>query len=152
MIPALDITVNARLARKKRAGRCFTPHCRRRARQGRNFCCTCQDKKWRERHPMRYLWKNLKSHAKARSKAFTITFEQWEAFCLRTRYHELVGNDAEGMTVDRDNPNRGYHADNIVMRTRSENCRRQFVPYFKSQYPVPAFQPPEPVAPGEPAY
>lgn len=111
--------------RKIQAGRCLTPFCRRKAREGRHYCCTCQDRKWRERNPLRYLLKNLRGHAKARGITFTITYEQWVEFCLRTGYHQSVGTEAGSATVDRIDPRFGYHADNIRVLSHAENSARQ---------------------------
>ena len=71
---------------KKRAGKCLTPFCKRPAREGRNYCNTCRDRRWREANPIPALYGRLKAHAKARGKGFTITPAEWEAFCLRTGY------------------------------------------------------------------
>jgi len=113
------------VAKKIRAGRCLTPFCRRKARHLRHFCCTCQDRKWRAAHPMRYLLKNLRNHAKARGITFTVTFDQWVEFCLKTGYHEAVGVEPGSATVDRIDPRFGYHADNIRVLTHAENSNRQ---------------------------
>jgi hypothetical protein len=111
--------------RKLRAGLCLTPLCRRHAREQRRFCCTCRDRRWRAANPLRYLWKNLRGHAKARGITFTLTFEEWVTFCISTGYHLKVGPKAEAATVDRIDPRFGYHADNIRMLTHAENSARQ---------------------------
>lgn len=82
---------------------------------------------------MRYLWKNLKGHAKARGIEFTITLEQWEEFCLRTGYHLKHGREAGCLTVDRKDGIYGYHHWNIQVLTNSENAGKQYVPYFRQQ-------------------
>jgi hypothetical protein len=120
----LQISV-ATAAKKLRAGRCLTPFCRRKARQQRHFCCTCQDRKWRERNPLRYLLKNLRGHATARGITFTITYEQWVEFCLRTGYADKVGREPNSATVDRIDPRFGYHCDNIRVLTHAMNSERQ---------------------------
>lgn len=82
---------------------------------------------------MRYLWKNLKGHAKARGIEFTITFPQWEEFCRRTEYHIHHGRQANGLTVDRVDGAHGYHHWNIQVLTNSENAGKKYVPYFQKQ-------------------
>lgn len=82
---------------------------------------------------MRYLWKNLKSHAKARGIEFTITFPEWVEFCNRTGYHLHHGREANAMTVDREKGEHGYHAWNIQVLTNSENAGKKYVPYFRKQ-------------------
>jgi hypothetical protein len=113
--------------------KCKTKYCRRRARKGKGFCCTCTDRKWRERHPIRYLLKNLRNHAKERGHEFSLTYEQFERFCRRTKYHELKGRDPNSLTVERKDETRGYHADNITVLRHSENIRRVFVPFLKNR-------------------
>lgn len=83
---------------------------------------------------MAYLLNNLRTHARARGKDFTITPEQWEAFCLRTGYHLNHGREAGGLTVDRRDESRGYNADNIQVLTNRENAAKRYVPYFQNQY------------------
>lgn len=80
---------------------------------------------------MRYLYKNLKGHAKGRGIEFTLTFEQWTAFCEETRYHERVGTAAGAATIDRIEDKHGYHHWNIRVLTHEHNSRRDFVPYFR---------------------
>lgn len=99
--------------RKAKRGRCSTPHCRRTARQGRNICNTCRDRKWRAAHPEHHLWKNLKKSAKKRGVPFSLTVDEFKAFCARTRYHELVGRNAMAASCDRIDDTKGYSADNI---------------------------------------
>jgi hypothetical protein len=74
---------------------------------------------------MRYLLKNLRGHAKDRGITFTITYEQWVEFCLRTGYHQQVGTDPNSATVDRIDPRFGYHADNIRVRSHAFNSERR---------------------------
>lgn len=119
--PLAAVTVE----KKVKAGRCITPFCRRKARNSRHVCCTCQDRIWRANNPMRYLLKNLRGHAKQRGISFTITYEQWSAFCLKTGYHEAVGTAPCSATVDRIDSRFGYHADNIRVLSHAENSKRQ---------------------------
>lgn len=111
--------------------KCQTPHCRNVARKKKNFCCTCQTSKWRARHPIRYLWHNLRHHAKDRGHAFTVSYEYWEKFCIRTDYHNLKGREPNALTVDRIDETKGYHEGNIRVLRHECNFRRNFVPYFR---------------------
>ena len=125
MIMLKRVLTEGTAARKLRAGRCITPFCRRQAREDRHYCCTCRDRVWRRNHPLRYLFKNLKGHAKARGITFRLTYDEWVEFCTKTGYHETVGREANSSTVDRIDPRFGYHADNIRCLTHSENSTRQ---------------------------
>lgn len=111
---------------------CATPYCRNLARRNRgNFCCTCQSRKWRVRHPIRFLWHNLKAHAKERRHACDLSYEDFEKFCLKTKYHELKGLYPNSLTVDRIDETKGYSKGNIRVLEHECNVRRNYVPYFK---------------------
>lgn len=111
--------------------KCSTPYCRNVARKSRKLCCTCGTDAWRKKHPIRYLWHNLKHHAKDRGHDFTISYEWWEKFCERTQYHILKGREPNSLTVDRINETRGYHEGNVRVLRHECNFRRNFVPYFR---------------------
>lgn len=115
---------------KAKRGLCSVKFCRRRRARQRTTCLTCKSRLWRKANPIRALYINLKSHAKARGHEFTLTFAQWRAFCLRTDYHKLKGLEPDSLTVERKDEARGYHADNLTVLKHSENVRRGFVPAF----------------------
>lgn len=114
---------------------CETPTCKNHAREGRRFCCTCRDRKWREAHPIRHLWKNTRAHAKVRGKKFDLTYEQFEAFCKGTGYHETVGRAPDSSTIDRVEPSEGYRLGNIRALPHLENSTRKDAPPGPDDYP-----------------
>ncbi len=98
---------------KRKRGVCVTPKCRKPP-KGSGFCCAmCVDRKWRAKHPEHHLWNNLKKSAKRRKVPFTLTLDEFKAFCAKTGYHLKVGRDPLSASCDRIRDAEGYHADNI---------------------------------------
>ena len=114
----------AREKRKRATGRCATAFCRNRSRKRGRKCNTCYARTWDAAHPLNRLFRNLKAHAKARRKSFTLTFEDFEAVAIASGYHEHHGATADGLTVDRIDPARGYEVDNIQFLTNSANAKK----------------------------
>lgn len=109
--------------RKARRGVCITPHCTRPPRNQERLCARCRDRIWRARHPEHHLWNNLKKSAKRRGVAFTVTLEEFVAFCQRENFVAKVGRGPEDATIDRRDPTLGYSADNLRVLTNAENGR-----------------------------
>jgi|GEM_PF-1579386 len=105
----------------KTARSCSTGGCNNRPRPGRRHCHTCSAKA----NPLRYAYRHLKANAKRRGKEFSLTLAQFEAFCIETEYLDKCGKKATSYTIDRIDPTRGYHADNIQPLTNSENVKKQ---------------------------
>lgn len=98
-----------------------------------NKCPRCQSRWFRKTHPLKYFFNKLKQRAKERRHEFTLTFGQYESFCLNTDYHKLKGKTSLSLSIDRKDGKRGYHADNIQAITLRENTRKEYVPYFREQ-------------------
>ncbi len=120
----------SRALRKKRAamkhsiGLCQTPFCRKRVRKHRRFCNTCRNRKYDD--SLRRLFRNLKSSAKRRGKAFALS---WDYFCdlvISTGYDINHGNGASDLHIDRINPDLGYVEGNLQVITCSENSRKRW--------------------------
>ena len=92
--------------------KCLTHGCKNEAIAG-NYCFTCISKKYRERHPVRSAYLNLKNNAKRRNKSFTLTFEQFESMCAETDYIRKKGHKKRSYTIDRIDEQGGYSIDNI---------------------------------------
>lgn len=106
--------------------RCSFPRCTRR-RGRRTSCCPKHNwQRYKEKYPLRYAFQKLRARAAERGHAFTLTFEQYEQFAIKTNYATLKGKSSQSLSVDRIDPKRGYHADNIRAITLRENSRRQF--------------------------
>ena len=111
--------------RKKRAGKCLTPHCRNVARHQRNYCNSCRSRSYDD--PLRRLFRNLKSHAKARGKAFLLEFEEFASAALKAGYLVRAGREPHCMHIDRIDPRRGYESGNIQFISAAENCRKAYL-------------------------
>lgn len=111
--------------KKKRAGKCLTPHCRNAAQHQRNFCITCRCRKYDD--PRRRLFRNLKASAKRRGKEFALEFETFVALAEAAGYLDRAGRERECLHVDRIDPRLGYVEGNIQFLTCGENVRKAFV-------------------------
>lgn len=67
------------------------------------------------------MFRNLKSHAKARGIEFGLTFEQFKSFAIETDYIRRRGQKSTSFVIDRIDPGKGYVIDNIQVLTNSAN-------------------------------
>lgn len=102
---------------------CKTPFCRKKADRG-NYCYKCEKAKWRAANPMRAAFQNLRNNSKRRGKEFTLTFEQFSAFCYKTKYLAGRGRALDNYTIDRIDNSKGYTAENIRVMTNKENASK----------------------------
>lgn len=83
----------------------------------------------------------LRCNAKRRGHDFTITLNQFEAFCRRTGYMKYKGRFAECMSLDRIKNHLGYHIWNMTVLSVSANSikrdRESYLPHNQPDY-VPA--------------
>ena len=109
---------------------CKTKYCRGVATpSGRSpFCAKCRHRRWKIDHPLKYSYNKLKYRAKERGHEFSLTFDAYEKFAVESGYAALKGKDGTSMSIDRIDPKRGYHADNIRMVTLAHNSRLRFAP------------------------
>lgn len=84
-------------------------------------CWKCRSRMLKERQPVTYVLNMLRHSAKKRKLPFTITKAEFEKFCADTRYLELRGNEAHNLTIDRVDPNAGYHLWNMRVLTHADN-------------------------------
>lgn len=109
---------------KHRRGICIVPFCRRLSRPKRRMCCTCRSRKYEKN--IRRLFRNLKAHAKARGKEFTITYEYFESLAIINGYDVNHGRSADRLSVDRIHAEIGYVVGNIQFLTTSENSKKSW--------------------------
>lgn len=109
--------------------RCRTRNCRGLVtKSGKSpYCSKCRSRRWAERHPLHYSFKNLKVRAKQRGKVFTLTRDEYLKFAKETDYGRLKGKTSLSLSIDRKDNSKGYSADNIAAITIRENCRKQWV-------------------------
>lgn len=113
------------IARKASKGLCLTARCLNRAATACHYCHKCRKRKYREAHPERYAYENLRRSAQLRRIAFLLTFEQWLEFIQTTEYDPARRGCHEGaLTVDRIDSSRGYESGNIRPLEFMENSTR----------------------------
>lgn len=116
--------------------KCRQPGCQNRfnAQTGHSpWCPKCRARRFRDKWPLKAAYAQLRTHAKSRSKPFTLTYDQFEAFAVKTDYARLRGKSSLSLSIDRIENSLGYHWWNIQAITIRENCRKEFVPYFQQQ-------------------
>lgn len=77
---------------------------------------------------MKYAFNALRTRARQRGKTFTITFEYYESFAVKTDYALLKGKTKFSLSIHRVDNSRGYEPGNIAAITLSENSRLAFAP------------------------
>jgi len=102
-------------------GVCPVRGCTQASHQNRSLCARHNMQRWRAQHPDTAGFHTLRTHARARDLAFTITFEEYcEAIAaFRSTGPELRNGDR--ISVDRIDPRRGYVPGNIQAMTLREN-------------------------------
>jgi len=108
---------------KHRRGLCCVRFCTRPAPVGKHVCRTCQDRKWRAKHPEHHVWNNLRKSARRRGIECTVTLEEFKKFCADTGLISRIGRQPEDLTVDRRDPSLGYTYNNLRTLTNLENAR-----------------------------
>ena len=105
--------------------RCATPGCRKKRKGFARLCSKCLARQWAERHPISYTLSKLRWNAKRRGKAFTLTLEQFTAFCLsHPDYLTAKGRHSRCLSIDRRDAKEGYHIWNIRLLTVGKNSER----------------------------
>lgn len=109
--------------------KCATRYCRNQKAKnpGGYFlehCWKCRSRRLKLKCPVTYVLNMLRHSARKRKLPFTITKAQFSAFCAETGYLEKRGNKPENLTLDRVDPNRGYHIDNLRVLTHAENSKQ----------------------------
>jgi len=85
------------------------------------YCWKCKARHLAERHPHTYVLNMLRHSARKRNLPFTLTLDQFKAFCAKTNYLELRGKNPSSLTVDRIDRTDGYHHWNIQIMTHADN-------------------------------
>jgi len=89
-------------------------------------------RRWKEKHPVSYYYHKLRTSARRRGKAFSLSRKRFEELWL-SGLAQNHGRTAMSLSIDRINDKRGYHDDNVRLLTLSFNSRRRFVPFFDQQ-------------------
>ena len=108
--------------------KCQTPYCRNTAIKDRKLCGSCRKRIYRKKYPIKATYQDLRNNAKRRGKEFTLTFEEFKTFCVKTEYIINKGRTKEGFTIDRIDQNEGYHIWNIQVLSNTKNVKK-FIEY-----------------------
>lgn len=130
MFPHRYLTIEVSTAtkiRKRNRGLCISYRCQRPT-DGPNTlrCPVCRSRLSRLNQPVRYAYNMVKESARKRDIPFLLTFEEFKAFCDKTRYVELKGKNRHAMTVDRIDSSKPYQSDNIRPLSWIDNCSHKF--------------------------
>jgi hypothetical protein len=108
--------------------RCRTKFCRGITTDGGHspYCGKCRNRRWKAKSPLKYAFAKLRNRAKERGHSFSLTFAEYEKFAIQTGYAELKGKTKYSLSIDRRDPSRGYHSDNIRAVSLSLNTRLQW--------------------------
>lgn len=109
---------------------CITKWCRNDRPPQNRVCFKCTKKRYRERHPLKNAYFNLRTNAKRRGKEFTLTLDQFQKFAIGTSYIDKRGRTARKFHVDRIDNSKGYAIDNIQSITCKANALKRNHEYF----------------------
>lgn len=112
---------------------CKTPYCINYVKKGRKTCSSCVGKKTREKHPLKYAYTALRTNAKRRGKEFTLTFEEFKEFVIKTDYMAKKGIYKTSFHIDREKEHLGYTKNNIQALTNSENVKKYLEYYWNEE-------------------
>jgi hypothetical protein len=86
------------------------------------YCWKCYARQKKEKHPATYVLNALRGRARQRKIPFTITLVEFQLFCEETGYLEKRGREADSLTIDRIDHDKGYHLWNLKVTPFLENC------------------------------
>ena len=87
-------------------------------------CYSCRYKMSKDKNPMKLAYRSLRGHAKERGKEFSITFEEFKQFCVKSDYITKRGIGKHSYHIDRIEETKGYVAGNLQLLTNSENIKK----------------------------
>lgn len=125
---------------------CLTSRCRRtvdKKKEKSPYCWRCRFKIRMTNNPLRYWFGSLRRTARRRGKEFSLTFERYKEFAIKTDYARLKGRSSLSLSIDRIDNSKGYTDDNIQCLSIRENVRKQFVPFWAKQMENVAYKPTE---------
>lgn len=124
-----------------KTGRCKTPGCGRPRKKRNTYCCRCATRRWAANQPASYTLNKLRSNAKRRGIPFSITLEEFKAFCAsHPDYLTARGRNSRCLSIDRVKSWLGYSIDNIRLLTVAENSRRAAEDTNSKRWPATAPQ------------
>lgn len=101
--------------------KCATKWCRGKAFGTHSLCSKCQMRIWKQRYPLKYILANLRGNARRRGYEFSLTLQQLQNLPGIEELLILRGRSPCSMSIDRIDPNQGYHIHNVEIIARREN-------------------------------
>ena len=98
--------------------------CNHKHEKNRTTCRKCRYLKEKQ-NLIAWSYRTLKSNAKRRGKAFSLTLEDFTMFCYETALLTKLGTKSTSFTVDRIKNEYGYHAGNIQVLTNADNTKKE---------------------------
>lgn len=105
--------------------KCKTEGCKNKAYLGKNFCCKCRNRRWRQNNYLSYVYLTNKNNAKRRNKEWDLTFEEFSEFCKETGYDQKKGRTPLALSIDRKINWKGYTKENIRAITVHDNSSKR---------------------------
>lgn len=122
--------------------KCSVSRCRGSVRTSEHSdkCAKHRYRAFRDTHPDKCAFNNLRKRAHERGHSFTLSFTKfkqlWDEGLAKNH-----GRGAGFLSIDRVDNDRGYSDDNVRLLTYSENSRKQFVPFFAKQIENSTYKP-----------
>jgi len=105
--------------------KCKTKGCANSPRLHKRYCHKCRSRKYRNNNPILFFYQNLRTHAKARGKEFTLTFNHFKnIISVFPDFIEGYGRGKGKYTIDRIKNEQGYIDGNIQILLHEENSRK----------------------------
>lgn len=114
----------AQAARKRRKGLCQRYGCPCKAGSHKAYCPKHHHQALKARDVVSYMYSYKKQRAKARGIDWSLTLDEFRAFCEANGYHRKSGRFGRAASIDRIDPTQGYHIGNIRQISYSANSRK----------------------------
>lgn len=133
----MSMELTAHQLKKKVKGLCVHPYCLKNRQKQKSVCSKHKRERNKQINPISITYSSLKTNAKRRNIAFTLTIEHFRQWCESNDYIKLKGRFKGCMTIDRIDPSLGYADGNIQMMRNADNLRKRWVDYYAQQNEVP---------------
>ncbi len=104
--------------------RCNVDDCKKNAAPGKKKCWAHVKSKYRADNPVKSAYQNLRTSSKKRGKEFSLTFEEFEQFCVESEYIKGKGIFVNSLHVDRIDETKGYVTGNIQVLPNGKNVKK----------------------------
>lgn len=92
--------------------------------KGRKICSACKTRAYREKYPIKTAYDIAKFNARRRGHEFTISFEYFKKFAIKSKYIKGKGIYRDSMHMDRIREELGYIPGNIQVLPNHLNVKK----------------------------